>query len=91
MSTRIAYNAQSGGAGREVAQFVNAVQDVLAKGRRLNVKLNSMSSGNTWTAVETEIGGMTAGTGQTLWTIISTAMTQIDSAQVAELARLDQG
>jgi len=69
---------------------VNEVETVLAKGRRLMAKLNSASSGNDWTAVETEIGGMTAGTGQTLWTVLSTAMGAIDVAAVAELARLDK-
>lgn len=90
MSTRIAYNSQNG-PGKETAEFVSAVQLVLARGRRLKAKLDSMSSGSDWTAVETEVGGMVAGTGQTFWTLISTAMGSIDSAQVAELARLDQG
>lgn len=88
MTTRIAYTAS--GTGQQVADFVNEVEITLAKGRRLLAKLNSMSSGNDWTAVENEVGGMTAGTGQTLWTVISTAMAQIDSPQVAELARLDK-
>lgn len=88
MSTRIAYNVT--GTGQQVADFVNDVESVLSKGRRLMAKLNSASSGSDWTAVEAKIGGMTAGTGQTLWTILATAMTQIDSAQIAELARLDK-
>lgn len=88
MTTRIAYSGS--GIGQQIADFVNEVQTTLAKGRRLKAKLDSMSYGNDWTAVETEVGGMTAGTGQTLWTLISTAVQQIDSAQVAELARLDK-
>lgn len=95
MTTRVAYNAQNG-AGKEVADFVNAVAQVLARGRRLKAKLDSMSSGSDWVHVEAEVGGMVGGAtpqpnGQILWTLISTAMGQIDSAQVAELARLDQG
>ena len=74
----------------QVADFVNEVEVTLAKGRRLLAKLNSMSSGSDWTSLENEIGGMTAGTGQTLWTIIATAMGQIDSAAIGELARLDK-
>ena len=88
MSTRIAYS--NTGTGQQVADFVNEIQTVLAKGRRLKAKLDCASYGSDWTGVESEVGGMTAGTGQTLWTIISTAMAQIDSAQVAELARLDK-
>ena len=88
MSTRVAYG--NTGVGQQVSDFVNDVQTVLAKGRRLKAKLDAMSYGDDWTAIETEVGGMTAGTGQTLWTLIATAMGQIDSAQVAELARLDK-
>lgn len=88
MSTRIAYG--SAGTGQQIANFVNDMQTVLAHGRRLKAKLDSASSGSDWAGVESEVGGMTAGTGQNLWTIISTAMTQIDSAQIAELARLDK-
>ena len=88
MTTRVAYNAT--GIGQQVSDFVNEVQSTLAKGRRLKAKLDSMTSGSDWPALEAEIGGMTAGTGQTLWTIIATAMGSIDSAAVAELARLDK-
>lgn len=88
MSTRIAYSGT--GTGQQVSDFVNEVQTCLSKGRRLMAKLNSASSGADWTAVENEVGGMVVGTGQTLWTILSTAVTQIDSPQIAELARLDK-
>lgn len=90
MTTRVSYTAQTG-PGREVALFVNEVQSVLAKGRRLKAKLDSMCSGDDWARIEAEIGGMAQGSGQTLWAIVATAMAQIDAAQVAELARLDQG
>lgn len=89
MTSRIAYNAQNG-IGLKVADFVNEVQAALAKGRRLKAQLDSMSYGSDFTAVENEIGQMTAGTGQSLWAIVSAAVTQIDSAQVTELARLDR-
>jgi hypothetical protein len=89
MTTRIAYGTTTQ-TGQNVADFVAEVSMVLSKGRRLKAKLDSMSWGNDWTAVESEVGGMTAGTGQALWTLIATAMQQIDSPQVAELARLDK-
>lgn len=88
MSTRIAYS--STGVGQQVSDYVNEVQVTLAKGRRLLAKINAMSSGSDWAALENEIGGMLPGTGQTLWTLIATAQGQIDSPQVAELARLDK-
>jgi len=87
MTTRIAYSDT--GIGQQISNFVNDVENVLAKGRRLKAKLDSMSFGNDWGAVEAETGA-TAGQGQNLWTLISTAMQQIDSPQIAELARLDK-
>lgn len=87
MTTRVAYS--NTGVGQQIADFVNEVQTTLAKGRRLKAKLDSMSWGNDWAAVEAETGAV-AGTGQTLWTLIATAMQQIDAPQVAELARLDK-
>ena len=88
MTTRVAYG--STGTGQQIATFVNEVETVLYLGRRLMAKLNSASSGSDWTSLEAEVGGMTVGTGQTLWTILSTAMAAIDAAAVAELARLDK-
>lgn len=95
MTTRIVYG--SSGVGQQIADFVNEVQTVLAKGRRLKAKLDAMQSGTPadWIALEAEVGGMVAGglpqpNGQVLWTLIATAMQQIDSPQVAELARLDK-
>lgn len=89
MSTRIAYNAANG-TGQQIVDFVNEVQVALAKGRRLKARLDSASAGSDWTGVEAEVGGMQAGTGQALWSVLSTAVSQIDSAQIAELARLDK-
>lgn len=88
MTTRIAYG--NTGIGQQIGSFVNEVETVLSMGRRLMAKLNSASSGNDWTSLETEVGGMTAGTGQALWAVLATAMASLDSAAVAELARLDK-
>lgn len=88
MSTRIAYS--NTGTGQNIATFVNEVQVVLSLGRRLMAKLNSASYGADWTGVETEVGGMTPGNGQNLWTILANAMAAIDVPAVAELARLDK-
>lgn len=92
MSNRILYGAQSSGPGRELAEYVNAIFVAVSKGRRLKAKLDAMSFSSDWAAVAAEIGGgITAVQAQTLWTIFSTAQAQVDSAQIAELARLDQG
>ncbi len=90
-STRIQYGiGASSNTSNDIAEYVDAVLTAREKGRRLMAVLNAASTGNDWTAVETEVSGMTPGTGQTLWTILSTSMGQVDSAQVAELARLDK-
>lgn len=89
-TTRIPYNPTST-TGKQIAEFLDSVNETLARGRRLMGQLNSMSSGNDWAALEAEIGGMTPGQGQTLWTILATAKDAIDSPQVAELSRVDQG
>lgn len=105
MTTRIAYNAESN-EGTQVAEFVDAVMEALAKGRRLKPQLDSMIYGDPadHAALEKEIGGpvlvgnapdqvwsMVPGTGQPLWFIISAALSAIDCPAVAELARLDKG
>jgi hypothetical protein len=92
MSTRIPYSATTP-TGQQVAEFIDAVNDALARGRRLKAQLDSMVSGEAspYPSLEAEVGGMTAGHGDDLWGIVSNAVSQIDSAEIAELARLDQG
>jgi hypothetical protein len=89
MTTRIAYNS-SNGVGKATADFVAEVQAMLAKGRRLKSILDSASFGSDWAAVEAAVG-CTAGQGQNFWTIVATAMQNLDSGAVGELSRLDQG
>ncbi len=92
MSNRIAYNSSSN-AGKQVAEYVDAVMIALEKGRRLNAQLNAMVWGSPadYASLEAEIGGMTAGQGQPFWYIVSTSLQAIDVAQVAALAQLDMG
>lgn len=97
MSNRIIVNG-SLAAGSSVLQFIGSMNDALSKGRRLKAQLDSMSSNSDWDQIATELGLPKPGDtspantlAQDAWTIISTALAQIDSAQVAELARLDQG
>lgn len=83
-------------AGSEVARFVNKVMDVLADGRRLKGKLDAISYASDWSSLAQALGlpdpaVVSSTAAQDLWTIVSTAMSQIDSAQVAQLSRLDQG
>lgn len=89
-STRISYQDQTG-LGFEIADFVNAVEVALAKGRRLLPKINAATNGNDWHALALELGvGTTDQNAQDLWTLISTAKSAIDCPAVAELARLDR-
>jgi hypothetical protein len=90
MTTRIAYNS-SNGIGQKAAEFIQQVQETIAKGRRLKASLDAMSYGDDWDSIEAEVGGMAQGSGEAFWSIISTAMQSIDTAQVAELCRLDKG
>lgn len=90
MSNRIAYNTASP-LGQQVAEYLDALNEALARGRRLKGQIDSATSGATYTALETEVGGMVAGTGQDFWTILSVAQAAIDVPAVAELKRIDQG
>ena len=87
-TTRIAFDAGSN-EGRQVAEFVDAAMDAVAKGRRLRGQFLAMNSDAA--AIEAELGGMVAGSGNDLWYILNVAITAIDSNDVAGLARLDQG
>lgn len=90
MSTRVSYNTASA-VGQQVSEYIDALNDALARGRRLKGQLDSAVAGGTYTALEAEVGGMVAGTGQDFWTILSTAQAAIDVPAVAELKRIDQG
>jgi hypothetical protein len=92
MSNRIAYNSGTA-AGKQVAEYVDAVMVALEKGRRLKAQLDAMNHGNPpdTAGVEAEIGGMVAGNGVNLVYIIDVSVQAIDCAQIASLAQLDMG
>lgn len=95
MSSRILVDPNLA-AAKQLLEYVDAVADVLAKGRRLKAQLDSMSYGNDWPQVATELGlpnpaQVSSTAAQDAWTIISTAQAAIDVPAVRELARLDQG
>ena len=96
MSSRILVDPNKAVA-KELLEYIDSVQDTLARGRRLKAQLDSMASGSDWAQVATELGlpapgGIPPNTqAQDAWTIVSTAQAAIDAAAVAELARLDQG
>jgi hypothetical protein len=90
-TNRILYNRETL-TGAQIAEFVDMAMKTLAKGRRVKAQLDNASTGADWAAVAAEVGGgLTAQQAQDLWTIMSTAVSQIDVAQVMELSRLDQG
>lgn len=83
-------------AGTSVRNFVGLQLSAIAAGRRLKAMLDSAQYGAPadWQEVANELGlsGPNALTqAQSVWTIISTAMTVLDVPATAELARLDQG
>lgn len=89
-STRIPYQDQAG-LGFEVADYVNAVEVALAKGRRLKPKLDAAQNGSDYASLAAELGGgATTQNAQDLWGIVSSAQAALDSAQIAELSRLDK-
>lgn len=95
MSSRIIVNGSLSTA-QALLEFVDATLDAREKGRRLKALLDAASSGSDWTAVAAELGlpdpaVVSSTAAQDAWTIISTAVAQIDSAPVSELSRLDQG
>lgn len=95
MSNRILVNPAVK-AGNMLVNFISTQQVAIQQGRRIKAIIDSAQYGDPadWAAVASELGltGQDAATqAQAVATILSNAMSQIDSAQVAELSRLDQG
>ncbi len=94
MSNRITFG-KSTQTGADVAQFINTVQLALNQGRRLKGKLDSMAFGNPadYAAVASELRLPEPAEGETqaqdAWSILETAIAQLDSGPIHELARLD--
>lgn len=84
MSNRIIVDG-SKAAGNSVLEFINTVNDSIAKGRRLKAQLDSMASGSDWDQVAVELGLPKPGDtnpantlAQDAWTVISTAIEALD-------------
>jgi hypothetical protein len=83
-------------AAKQLLEYVDAVADAVAKGRRLKAQLDSMPTAMTGRRsrrssacpIPAQVSSTAA---QDAWTIISTAQAAIDVPAVRELARLDQG
>jgi hypothetical protein len=99
MSSRILVDGGTA-MGKQVLEYVHAVVEAREKGRRLLAALNSMSYGipADYAQVAAELGLPAPSDvepintqAQDCWAIISTAQGVVDSGQVAELSRLDQG
>ena len=96
MSSRILLNTSTPRIGSMLSEFCSELLVLLQKGRRIKAILDSCQYGDPadWAHVALELGltGQTAADdAQAVSTIFSTAMAAIDVAEVAELARLDQG
>lgn len=95
MSSRILVNGNLA-LGQQVLEYIDAVNDAVAKGRRLKAQLDSAQEGDDWPQVAIELGlpnpaTVSSSAAQDAWTILSTAQSAIDVPAVAELSRLDQG
>ena len=93
MSDRIITNP-SNSVAQLVAEFVDYAQEARSRGDRLKGILDSMAldtgSGPTWDQIETELG-LQPGQGETVYNIITAAMSALDGFGVTSVARMDQG
>lgn len=95
MSNRVLVSAGTN-PGKMLLQFIARQNEAIAMGRRIKAALDKAQTGvpADWAAVAAELGLVGADAAlkaQDAYTILSNAMTQIDSAQVLELSRMDQG
>lgn len=90
MSIRVPYSASTA-FGQQVAEYVDSVIKTRDQGRRLRAAFDAMASGGSYDQIETEIGGMTAGDGQTLYNLLVGTVAALEAAGFNELSRLDQG
>lgn len=90
MSTRLKYSQQTA-FGQQVAEYIDELLAIRNKGRRIKAAFDSMAQGGSFTQIEAEVGGMTAGEGQTLYNLVIGAANLLEKPALDELARLDQG
>lgn len=91
MSTRVPYNRGSN-TGKEVQSAVDLVLKAVAEIARLDDRLTSAMSGDTWTALAAELGGgISDQQAQDTWTMIRNVRSSLEVGAIGELARLDQG
>ncbi|MBK8508970.1 MAG: hypothetical protein IPL51_10065 [Candidatus Competibacteraceae bacterium] len=90
MSARIAYN-ETTAFGQQIAELMSALAD--AKNRALNLKasLDAMALGGTFAQIETEVGGMAAGTGETLYNILAGINQKLSSNTFDDVWKLYRG
>jgi hypothetical protein len=89
MSTRIAVNRLTP-LGSQVQDVVNKVREAQNAIKRADEALTSAMSGDTFTALGGELGGLNGVDAQAVWTILRNCRASLDGAPMAELARLDQ-
>ena len=93
MSDRIITNP-SNSVSQLLAEFVDYTQEARGRGDRLKIILDSMArdtgSGPTWDQIETELG-LQVGQGETIYNLITSAMSALGGSNVTAVARMDQG
>lgn len=89
MSTRIDYDKHSV-FGRKIADLMQTL--VAAKNQSANLKatLDAMAAGGSFAQIETEVGGMTPGSGEVLYNVLTGMNTKLSSNTFDDLWKLVQ-
>ena len=90
MSTRIAYN-ETTAYGQMIAELMETL--VTAKNRAVNLKaaIDSMASGGTFAQIESEVGGMAAASGETLYNILKKKKKKLSGNTFDDIWKLYRG
>lgn len=92
MSTRIDFDIHSV-FGRKIADLASVLADAKNKSANLKASFDSMAAGTTpsFGQIETEIGGMTTGSGETLYNILTSINTKLSSNTFDDIWKLYRG
>lgn len=90
MSTRIDYDKHSI-FGRKIAELMQTLVQAKNQSANLKATLDAMAAGSTFSQIETEVGGMTPGTGEVLYNVLTGMNTKLSSNTFDDLWKLVQG
>ena len=90
MSTRIEIDQHSV-FGRKITDLMSVLVDTKNKSANLKAALDAMAAGGTFTQVEAEVGGMTPGTGEALYNLLTDINQKLASNTLDGVWRLYRG